>query len=416
MADTTPMSMSILDDQPSEESLLLERLRMIDDKRSGYFGIHMHLSDLKASNKKSHFMRIAARAFESIINNTDAMLFRFHNFDLVLICREVPVDEVDNAIHKVRALFSEDPLTAAEDGSIEDRFATWYDLGDKDDFDAFLRTAGEHDARAEAERKRCLEVRADAQRMTGERLSPGNLARIKKKLRNIRIADISDTQLCMKVQKDFKAEPVFRERFVAMRSLQALVAPDVNLFGSVWLFNFLTEHLDKRMIGFATREDFARMEEPLSLNLNISTIDTREFRELNRVVGSHADRLVIEFQLIDVFSDLAEYRQARDLLRDRGYRLVLDGLTPMGLHFIDPSNLGFDFVKIFWSRDFKADMSHKRREDLKNQIAKIGRNKVVLCRVDSEDAIGWGLGLGVSRFQGRFVDGLIATMTAKGLI
>ena len=92
-------------------------------------------------------MRIAARAFESIINNTDAMLFRFHNFDLVLICREVPVDEVDNAIHKVRALFSEDPLTAAEDGSIEDRSATWYDLGDKDDFDAFLRTAGEHDAR-----------------------------------------------------------------------------------------------------------------------------------------------------------------------------------------------------------------------------------------------------------------------------
>lgn len=416
MVEATPMAMSLMDDQPTEESLLVERLRMIDDKRMGCFGIHIHLSELKASNKKPHFMRIATRAFENLLNNSDTMLFKFANFDLVLICREVPVDDVDNAIYKVRALFSEDPLTAGEDGTIEDRFATWYDLGDKEDFAAFLDAASEQEAIAEAERKRRIDARAEAQQMAGDPLSPKNIVNIREALQKVRISDMIETQLALKVNKGFKAEPLFREQFVSMKILQGRVAPGINLFGSTWLFQYLTEILDKRMLQLASREDYSKLEEPLSLNLNISTINTREFQEINRIIGPHTDKFVIEFQLIDVFSDLNGYYYARDLLQDRGYRVVLDGITPMGLFYFSPATLGFDFVKIVWSKEFKVEMGKERRNDLKDQIGIIGRDKAILCRVDSEDAVGWGLGLGISRFQGRFVDSLIMAMTSKGLI
>ena len=65
------------------ESLLLERLRMIDDKPSGYFDIHQ--PDLKAGNASG--LQRMLLASESIISMTRCRSFRYP--DLVLICREL---------------------------------------------------------------------------------------------------------------------------------------------------------------------------------------------------------------------------------------------------------------------------------------------------------------------------------------
>jgi hypothetical protein len=51
-----------------------------------------------------------------LLDNHEATLFPLSNADLVLVCRNVPVDDVDPVIDKVRALFSEDPLTSIDEG------------------------------------------------------------------------------------------------------------------------------------------------------------------------------------------------------------------------------------------------------------------------------------------------------------
>jgi hypothetical protein len=133
-----PGSAAPIQETPSEEILLLERLRA---NRAGAYLVHLHLSELSPGNRKPHFIRIAARSFEMLITNYDVVLFQLANSDFILLCREAPVDEVDAAISKARALFSEDPLTGRDD--LDDRFATWYDISQDGDYSAFMTAAAD---------------------------------------------------------------------------------------------------------------------------------------------------------------------------------------------------------------------------------------------------------------------------------
>ena len=110
MADATNISPIPNLNGTTEESLLVGHLRRIQEHPVGHYCVHIHLSQLRPGNRQLNFIRIAARAFENILVNFDATLYVPSNHDLVLICRDVPVDEVDQAVYKVRALFSEDPL------------------------------------------------------------------------------------------------------------------------------------------------------------------------------------------------------------------------------------------------------------------------------------------------------------------
>ena len=130
--------------------------------------------------------------------------------------------------------------------------------------------------------------------------------------------------------------------------------------------------------------------------------------------GRHAAKIVVEFQVIDVFSDMGAYTYARDWLRENGFRVLLDGLTPLSMSFFDPGLLDPDFVKVAWGTDLGGRDSIEDHADRMDLIEGIGKEKFILARTDSEDAVKWALALGIRRFQGRFMDLLIARQMEKG--
>ena len=102
------------------------------------------------------------------------------------------------------------------------------------------------------------------------------------------------------------------------------------------------------------------------------------------------------------------YGYARDMLQDRGYRVIVDGVNPLAIQFFDPSTLKPDFIKIAWDKAFEDDADDAGRIKMfKETVRQAGKDSIVLARVDSEKAVKFGLGLGVSRFQGYFIDKLV---------
>ena len=87
--------------ETSEESLLLSCLKRVEANPAGVYAVHMYLSKLKASNRQPHFIGIAARTFDSLIESFEATVFSIHNSDLILVCRNVPVDDADAAVDKI---------------------------------------------------------------------------------------------------------------------------------------------------------------------------------------------------------------------------------------------------------------------------------------------------------------------------
>ncbi|MSO91993.1 MAG: hypothetical protein EXQ86_01170 [Rhodospirillales bacterium] len=295
---------------------MLGHLRQVRANPQGCYAVHIRLSDLRASNKQPHFLNIAARSFEVLIANQLANLFPLSNGDVVLVCRDTPVEEVDTVVKKVRTLFAEDPLTAAEYGSTEDHFSTWYDLTRTEDFKAFVAAVNDLVAAAEARQKQAPAAKEGAAgsrpaKSEGAPLAPKNLVIINQKLRATQVADLIRSQTALNVVPGSKAQIVFREHFVAIGELKTRVAPDINLFANPWLFQYLTETLDKRVLAVMARRNFATLPDAISLNLNINTILTRDWELFRAAVGEHTAKVVIEMQLIDIFSDVNRFDGVR---------------------------------------------------------------------------------------------------------
>ena len=53
---------------------------------------------------------------------------------------------------------------------------------------------------------------------------------------------------------------------------------------------------------------------------------------------------------------------------------------------------------------------------MRDVVEHAGSESVILAHVDSEDAIKWGLELGIRRYQGRYVDTIVDAMLEKGII
>ncbi len=415
---TTPGTNTDTKAQP-EEVLLRDRLRRIAEAPSGWFTVHLHLSELRPANKKPRYLRIAARSFESIVANSESTLFILGNADLVLVCRDVPIDEVDAAVGKVRSLFSEDPLAMAAEGSLEDHFSTWYDLSETNDLNQILA----HSTRLAIEAAKAPK-RADQEggnvaasvMMTGDQLEPSNLAEINQKLERSKITDLVRRQTAIQVDPGGRGTVLFREHYVSMLHLQKRVAPGVNLFANTWLFQYLTETLDRSLLMIVAKHNLTDGANDISLNLNISTVLSREFQQFHRAVSSNAHKIVVELQMLDVIADISAYFVARDMLREGGYRVLVDGVSPVHLQYFDPSILGPDYLKITWSRDFLTEAETGYLGGIRDGVRNTGPERIILARVDSQEAISWGLTLSVRRFQGHFADRIVEAMFSKGVL
>ena len=399
-----------------EEKLLLDRLNRMEAGAPGYYAVHLHLSELKSSNRKPHFIRLAARNFDNLTNQHEATLFQMKNADQILLCRTVPVHEAENPVEKVRALFSEDALTHIDETGLgEDRLSTWYDLSENEDFRAFVRVVGSLVLEAEETVKREAAEAVAQQKSVGQPLTAQHLTALSQVLPRVPIDDLIREQLCLHIGANGPEGVIFREHFISIGDLKKRVAPGVNLFSSIWLFQYLTEGLDRVILANMAGRNFEKMNEPISLNLNIGTVLSRDFQNFHRAVAGHEDNVIIEMQVIDIFSDVDAFTIARNMLQQNGYRVLVDGISPVSMQFFDPAVLGADFIKVGWGTEFENEEEDDSKvADLRRIIRDAGKESIILSRVDSEQAIQWGLNLGITRFQGFLMDRLIDTVRSQG--
>ena len=184
---------------------------------------------------------------------------------------------------------------------------------------------------------------------------------------------------------DIQPQPMFEEVFVAIADLGETLLPDVSLTATPWLFQDLTETLDKRVLSSVSRHDDGSFTHDFSLNLNVSTILSEDFRNFDYNIRSGMkSSIVLELQPIDIFSDLTSYLLARDYAQNLGYKICIDGVTDKSLRFIDRERLGADLLKLVWTPELPEAIESDPL--LQDRLRNMGANRAILCRVDDEHA------------------------------
>ncbi len=115
--------------------------------------------------------------------------------------------------------------------------------------------------------------------------------------------------------------------------------------------------------------------------------------------------VVVELQKVDIFSDINAFLFAREFAKDRGYRICIDGLTYETTQFINREKLGADLIKLIWHKELVEEVGERK---MKRTLKSLGPSRVILCRCDDEESIDFGQEVGISMFQGRHIENLIA--------
>lgn len=397
---------AIRTDLSSAEHKLLETLQFLEKKPAGFCALHVHFSQLQPTNRRSDYITIAERAFDLVTLAHNADLFVLGNYDVFLTAPVGKIADIDSALARVKTLFQADPLIHQQTDLGESAFVTWYDL--EEDFPFFKEAVVSTALAAKRE-----SLRNGGSALDAEKLTPKNLDQIAKMFRSLDVRPLMRHQSAIQILANGKGRLLFREYYVSIGDLAKVVAPGYDLTADRWLFQYLTTILDQRILHMLRSQSMDDLPRTVSVNLNLQTIYSKDFQQFDQFVGNQADRLILEFQPVDVFNDLTLFHESRAMLQGRGYKVLVDGLQTLSLDFYDPSLLQADFYKIAWGDRLGATTTQEGVNEMRDLIHSMGADKVIMSHVDSEEAVRFGLQLAIQRFQGFFVDRLVEAMTQK---
>ncbi|MAX63574.1 MAG: hypothetical protein CMM40_14265 [Rhodospirillaceae bacterium] len=394
----------------SQEYLLLDYAQRLERHRDGRRGVHVHLSRLKPQNRREHHIRIAMNTLDDFVQTFEGQSFLLGNGDLIFVVKGASLQQMDDAVMRMRYLFSEDPLTQADsDGEGHGRFATLYNI--EGQYAKFMELC-ERVFEEERARQKRLQQMAE---QTGETfedarrpLKPEQLGRLEEFLERAALSSVFRRQAVSVVHKDAPPKPIFNELFISIFDLAKTVLPDVNLSSNRWLFQHLTQTLDRRVLKMLARADDSSLHSSFSINVNVGTLLAPEFLEFDSSLrmGSRGT-LVVELQLLDILSDYSAFVFARDFVREKGYRICLDGITPDLIRFIDRQYMEVDLVKLSSDSVFDSGGNPDIRAAIAQQVERVGKGRVILSRCDNEAMIRTGQSMGITMFQGRYLDAVL---------
>ncbi len=382
----------------ASERYLLETLDRIAKNSFGYSVLYVNISKLKPKNRHPEFIKIFARMFDSIVGSARGMFFILSNGDFVILAKDLSTSLVDEAIDKLRQGLSADPVIHSNDSR---EFAAIYDFPAQ--FQMFYNYIEQMIDRPDGETYESMEIKRPVE--------AGEIEDIILRLDAIDVAEIVKRQSVLRIKGAGKFEVLLQEFFVAVKDLSLEFDPSLDLVANRWLFMYLSQTLDKKTLAAFFSADLKNWAKQISLNLNLSSVFSREFVDFAKKFLKPEQKVIVEVKLMDVFNNLPLYFEAKDILHRGGHKLLIDEVSPSALKMLNIKRLAPDMLKLFWEPLLEYDLQN---DDLKKEIGDIGRENVILAKCSDEKALKWGVSYGITAFQGPFVDNLeVAMIRAK---
>jgi EAL domain-containing protein (putative c-di-GMP-specific phosphodiesterase class I) len=386
---------------PPAEAQLLRHVSHLAGALSGQRAILFHFSRLQRHNRRDKHLQIAANMLEEVVQRFSGRLFVLAAGDIVLTCKGARRKTLDGAVELIRYLFQDDPLAQYDDAGSD--FCSLFDLeSDYDRFLALVRRLNEaREKRAASDRPR----RQVAPPRPRRPLDPAHLGDILGVINRADLSNVVRRQTVWSLVPDAPQRRLFDELFVSIEELSQALAPDYQLGTDRWLFQYLTQALDRRVLWQLVR-DHAEVARGLSINVNVATLLSPEFEAFEDHLPVRArGKIVLELQLADIWSDFGAYLFAENLAKQHGYRLSLDGVRHRALPLIDARQLGVDYVKLVWEDGLLAFEAEEQQE-FRRALAAVAPARVILMRCDRPEAVSFGQAAGISLFQGWHMDRL----------
>lgn len=398
-----------------KESGIFDYLNRFCRNRSAFKALYLNIHNLEENVRSVQNKKAIASILLPLVKNSQAKVFALPNEDVLVIFDKQAEDEIASSLVHIRFLLHEDSRVKNAATLEESGIAVFYDLvAEEADFSKKIVTACHENPvkNIQPQEPRKVSFFNTSVRQFHKELTTELLAKVQK---IISVADFSSfirrQAICAVIGKS-APQRVFEEVFVSIPDMRDSLLPEVDITSNPWLFLALTETLDKRVLEIISRHDDGSLIGNFSVNINVSTILSDDFLRFDDSInGSMRQSIILELQLIDIFSDIRSFILAKTFAKARGYKICIDGITVDKLKYLNRTNLDCDLMKIVWHPSF-VDVINEDKHFM-DYMNKAERAKIILCRIDDANAIETGNSLGINLYQGRYVQRLLNASNPK---
>ncbi len=397
------------------EDVVFEYISKFCEDRKQFKALFLNIHILQENLKTPQMKKNISDIFLNVVKSGVARLFELLNDDVVIVFNKNIVDEVHSSLFRLQFLLQSDEKIKNSSNLQECGFAIFYDLSlDYADFTKKI-VASCHENKEKHVAKddigRVSFFNTSNARFKKE-LTPEMLSKVQK---IISVADFSSfirrQAICAVIGKS-APQRVFEEVFVSIPDMRDSLLPNVDVTANPWLFLALTETLDKRVLEIISRHDDGSLIGNFSVNINVSTILSDSFLRFDDSInGSMRQSIILELQLVDIFSDIRSFILAKTFAKARGYKICIDGITVDKLKYLNRKGLDCDLMKIVWHPSLPEIFNEDKH--FMDYMNKAERAKIILCRIDDANAIEVGNTLGINLYQGRYVQRLLNASSVK---
>lgn len=383
---------------------LMDYIDRIDGLEFDKIAVHVHMSRLQNQHRRPHYMQAAIKIFEHYVRRLDGKIFILGNQDIIFISKLDNRDKLEQVVIQMCDFFPNDPLIRMlKTRPDKNRFYGWYDLSENmAPFRAVIQKLMQDQKVSFQEGRTDLDETEFKSAATIEQFVD-----LIPMINKVNISDFIRSQSVCLVADVKNPHEVFHERFISIFEIQKTFVPNANLIESRWLFHYLTQYLDQKMLRHL-HQDSDRLKSSFSVNMNMDSILSENFRAFEeRISMRMRGKIIIEMQAKDMLSDIQTFLFARDFLRDLGFRVALDGLDHDTMSVLRLDRVHFDFYKIFWNTHLAALATGDGMKPIVENFKSMSPDNIILARCDSKQAIEVGQELGISLFQGNILDQIL---------
>lgn len=233
------------------------------------------------------------------------------------------------------------------------------------------------------------------------------LSLIENSIKNSDISIFLKREPIVMFDKDYNPTVQSYHYYVSLDALQSYLKVNEPLAANIWLFRQIGFYLDKQVLqslpGFMDQKNVPAV----NVNLNLRTLVTSTFQNFLRH-SILTKKLTFDVDVVDFMAHPEAFEYALKMLHEKGCQLGLCGLTVTHIDYINFSALAVDSLKFVWNSTFVNNLGK-----LKNMVERVGHDKIVLTKCDSETAIQTGILGNVLYFHGQGLDPFFENATFR---
>ena len=392
---------------------LLAYLRKLGAEAVAYRAAHLHVSLLPAPMKTRENVSRAISVFNEVRNKyKDGEVFVLKNFDIVFVTKDISKPMLAGVCDAVRQIFiGHLDFNVQNVHGQKGEFFTLFELTVH--YQTLLvyvtSIAGPLDAAALAAAPNPKAVTGKAKAAATVAAAPAGsefllLQRVKDGLQHADGIKLISTQSVYSMRPNGQAAMAWQELYISVKALEDTFCPGQSLTASKWLFNDLTEEMDALVLRALADPTGRGQRRRMSLNVNLSTLASPKFLNFDaELPDENRSGVILEISKTDLFENITLYHELLPFLRERGYRLLIDGLTPEHIAALDPDGIPCDFLKLFWSGTdsvYQSEIPERMAAKIRARTAPL----IVLARCDTADSLRFARDMGINMVQGRLID------------